>query len=125
MGKSKKSNIYIIFEETSDFQRNFINNYLFIYILRACIHAQKLPKVFSPIRGGSLRTLQSLILNPFSGSCDPVYRGIGKKHITLEDHLGSRLQNGPNKINLGVQVGTVGAPTGYQPQAWLAHPKLF
>ncbi len=34
MGKSQKSNIYIIFEETNDFQMTFINNYLFIYILR-------------------------------------------------------------------------------------------
>jgi hypothetical protein len=113
------------FEETSDFQRTFINNYLFIYILRACIHAQKPPKVFSPIRVGSLRALQSMILNQFLGSCDPVYRGLGKKQITLEDYLGSRLQNAPNKINLGVQVGTVGAPTGYQPQVRLAHHKLF
>jgi hypothetical protein len=91
----------------------FFNNYLFIYILRTCLHAQKPQKVSSPIRGASLRAKQSLILNPFVGSCDPVYRGLGKKHITLEDYLGSRLQNAPNKINLGVQVGTVGASTGY------------
>jgi hypothetical protein len=110
MGKSKKSNIYIIFEETSDFQRTFINNKLFFDILRACIHAQKSPNIFSPIRGGSLRALLSLILNQFLGSCDPVYRGLCKKHITLEKYLGSRLQNAPNLINLGVQVGTVGAP---------------
>ncbi len=115
----------MIFGEASDFQRKFINNYLFIYILRASIHVQKPPKVFSPIRGGSLRTLQSLILNPFLGSCDPVYTGLGKKHITLEDYLGSRLQNAPNKINLGVQVGTVGAHHRVSPQAWLAHHKLF
>ncbi len=70
-------------------------------------------------------TLQSLILSQFLGSCDPVYRGLGKKQITLEDYLGSRLQNAPNKISLEVQVMTVGAPTGYKPQAWLAHHKLL
>jgi hypothetical protein len=109
MGKSKKSNVYIIFEETSNFQRTFINNNLFIYILRACIHAQKPPIFFSPIRGGSLRAFQTLILNQFLGSCDPVCRGLGKKHITVEDYLGSRPQNALNKINLVVQVGAVWA----------------
>ena len=105
MRKFDKFNIFVIFEQTCHFQTTFINNYLFIYTLRADIHAQKPPNVSCLIKGGPLMDYQNLILNPYLGACECVYRGHEKNHIALEGHLGSKLQGAPNKKNLEVQVG--------------------
>ena len=86
MRKFNKSNIYVIFERMSHFQKTFINDYLFIYTLRAYIHAQKPPNVSCPIKCGPLMDYQNLILNPNLGSCELMYRGHEKKQIALEDH---------------------------------------
>ena len=73
-----------ICEQATQFQTNFINDYLWIYTLRAYLLNQVPNNLTNPVQRGPLRGHQIPVLTPNWDPPDPVYEGIEAILIAVE-----------------------------------------